>query len=237
MDNKNEVLRIYNANEVCSFRKTNELYGGLSNMASGYPIFINGTKILTSEALYQACRFPALPEVQQKIIDQKSPMAAKMVGKPFRERTRGDWDSTRVAIMRWTLRVKLAQNYLTFGQILLSTENRPIVEESHKDDFWGAIRDKNNYELFKGTNALGRLLMELRESYRNNNALENNLKVYPLQIPNFLLLDRKIDTIDESDKYQWNSSELKFELKNVIEKKDETLKEKGRDGNQTSLLF
>ena len=73
--------RTYKYGEVCHFRKTKELNGGLSNMASGFPIKVNGIYMLTSEALYQSCRFPHLPEVQKKIIDEKSPMTAKMVGK------------------------------------------------------------------------------------------------------------------------------------------------------------
>ena len=51
--------RTYRYDEVCAFRKTKEAFGALSNMASGFPIRINGTFILTSEALYQACRFPS----------------------------------------------------------------------------------------------------------------------------------------------------------------------------------
>ena len=46
--------KIYLLEECVTFRKTREEYGGLSNMASGYPIYIGKKKILTSEALYQA---------------------------------------------------------------------------------------------------------------------------------------------------------------------------------------
>ena len=64
-------------------------------MASGFPIRINGVRVLTSEALYQACRFPHRPEVQRLIIEQTSPMTAKMKGKPYRDDSRPDWDSVR----------------------------------------------------------------------------------------------------------------------------------------------
>ena len=40
--------------------------------------------------------------------------------------------------MRWCLRVKLAENWRSFGDLLLATGDRPIVEESKKDTFWGA---------------------------------------------------------------------------------------------------
>src|SRR5262245_58897838 len=121
--------RTYQRTECVVFLKTNEPFGGLSNMAGGYPLHVNGTRILTSEALYQACRFPDLPDVQRLIIEQKSPMSAKMVSKPYRSQTREDWDDVRVDIMRWCLRVKLAQNWDRFGELLRSTGERPIVEE------------------------------------------------------------------------------------------------------------
>lgn len=191
----------YKSTDSCVFRKTKELYGGLSNMASGFPLKVNGVGILTSEALYQACRFPHLPEVQEKIIKEKSPMSAKMVGKPYRSNSRPDWDDTRVKIMRWCLRVKLAQNFFEFGKLLESTFDKPIVEDSSKDDFWGAIRDKQDESILKGTNALGRLLMELRQSYNEKRYSYEMFVVEPLNIPNFTLFGQKIEIIDERESF------------------------------------
>lgn len=197
METKKHENKIYNANECCVFRKTKELHGGLSNMASGFPLKVNGIHILTSEALYQACRFPHLPDVQEKIIKEKSPMSSKMVGKPYRSNSRVDWDNARIKIMRWCLRVKLAQNYFEFGKLLESTFDKPIVEDSSKDDFWGAIRDKQDENILKGTNALGRLLMELRQFYNEKRYSYEMFVVEPLNIPNFILIGQRIDTIDE----------------------------------------
>lgn len=199
--NKKHESKIYNANESCVFRKTKELYGGLSNMASGYPLRINDIYILTSEALYQACRFQHLPDIQKKIILEKSPMSAKMVGKPYRNNSRPDWDETRIKIMRWCLRVKLAQNFLEFGKLLESTYDKPIIEDSTKDDFWGAIRDKDNVNILRGVNALGRLLMELRLFYIEKRYSYEMFVVEPLNIPDFKLYGNLIDTIDEREKF------------------------------------
>lgn len=152
--------RVYRRSECVVFRKTNERYGGLSNMAPGFPLKVNGVAILTSEALYQAFRFPHRPEVQELIIAQSSPMTAKMKSKPYRSDSRPDWDHVRVAVMRWCLRVKLAQHWGKFGALLRETGERPIVEDSHKDDYWGA-KAVDEFTL-KGANVLGRLLMELR---------------------------------------------------------------------------
>ncbi len=152
--------RTYARDSSVVFRKTAEEWGGLSNMAAGFPLKVNDLDIRTAEALYQACRFPKRPDLQLKIIDQASPMAAKMVAKPYRGLTRPDWDSVRVAVMRWCLRVKLAQNWFRFSELLLRTGDRPIVEESRRDAYWGA---KPQNGTLVGVNALGRLLMELRE--------------------------------------------------------------------------
>lgn len=81
---KDSQLRTYERATSVVFLKTNEEFGGLSNMAGGFPLKVNGLRILTSEALYQACRFPHRPEVQRFIIEQASPMTAKMKSKPYR---------------------------------------------------------------------------------------------------------------------------------------------------------
>jgi hypothetical protein len=55
------LLRTYVRSEVVVVYKTKEEFGGLSNMASGYPLQINGVRILTTEALYQGVPFPSPP--------------------------------------------------------------------------------------------------------------------------------------------------------------------------------
>lgn len=161
-------------------------------MASGYPLQVNGIHIRTCEALYQACRFPHRPDVQQFILAEVSPMIAKRKTKPYRSETRPDWDEVRHKIMRWSLRVKLAQHYSTFGELLLTTGDRQIVEQSSKDDYWGAFLKPGG--ILVGQNVLGRLLMELREKLKNDS--EQKLEIVPpLSIPNFLLLGREIETV------------------------------------------
>jgi type I restriction enzyme S subunit len=191
MGSTNQV-RTYNRNESVVFWKTNEPFGGLSNMAGGFPLKVNGLRIPTSEALYQACRFPHKPDVQRLIIEQASPMTAKMKSKPYRSDSRPDWEQVRVKIMRWCLRVKLVQNWQKFSKLLLETGDRPIVEQSRKDDFWGAkpVGDQT----LVGMNVLGRLLMELREEVRRGGRAAF-LRVEPLAIPNFLLLGKPIQPV------------------------------------------
>jgi len=191
---KREVAE-YRRDECAVFLKTNERFGGLSNMAGGYPLRINDIKILTTEALYQACRFPHRPDVQKIIIGQASPMTAKMKSKSYRKDSRPDWDDVRVKIMWWCLRVKLAQNWEQFASLLLSTGNKPIVEESRRDPFWGAkpVGD----QMLVGTNVLGQLLTLLRDSLRSPDAYKL-LVVRPPQIAEFLLVEKPIGVIKSS---------------------------------------
>ena len=189
---RHSQTRKYNRASSVVFLKTREAFGGLSNMAGGFPLRVNEIRILTSEALYQACRFPHLADVQRLIIGQKSPMAAKMKSKLYRHQSRPDWNRVRVSIMRWCLRVKLAQNWDSFSKLLLQTGDSPIVEQSRRDDFWGAL--PVGEQTLVGMNVLGRLLMELRESIQTE-VWSKRLRVEPLPIRYFLLGGRPIESV------------------------------------------
>lgn len=184
--------RTYLPGEAIVFRKTKEAFGGLSNMAGGFPIEISGHHFRTSEALYQACRFPHLPDIQELIASQRSPMTAKMKSKPYRKDSRPDWNQVRVPIMKWCLRVKLLQNWKNFSHLLLETGDSPIVEFSKKDGFWGA--KPNQAEALEGVNVLGRLLMELREKLKSDPG--SIQRVEPVSIDNFLLFDEAVPALE-----------------------------------------
>lgn len=183
-------IRTYKINEVISFRKTTEAFGGLSNMAAGYSLNVNGILVPTAEHLYQACRFPNNPEIQEAIILEASPMNAKLVSRKNTELSRKDWNDVRVKIMKWCLKIKLSQNWEKFSKILLETESKPIVEFTKKDKMWGATQEGDNYV---GINALGRLLMGIREDYVKKNWLPYCIE--PAPIDNFLLLSEPIDIV------------------------------------------
>ena len=174
------------------FNKTKEKWGEFSNMCAGFPLRVNGAAIRTSEALYQVLRFPDHPQVQQLIIAEPSPKGAKMRSKSHRrEFARTDWDEIQVQVMWWCLRVKLAQNFDSFGGVLFITDDKPIVEESANDMFWGAEHQADG--TLKGANVLGKLLMALRAGYK---ADPKSLRsVAPPGIANFRLMGHAIGTI------------------------------------------
>lgn len=191
-------IRTYQFDEIVRFRKTSEEFGGLSNMAPGFPVVVLGHRIRTAEALYQACRFPHLPEVQALIINEASPMTAKMRSKPYRKDSRPDWDDVRVPIMRWCLRVKLLYNWSRFSALLIATDNRQIVEDSRKDDYWGAVPQEDGS--LKGQNVLGRLLMELRDKWK---ADPEALQIArPPSVTRFHLFGEPIENIDRLRRLQ-----------------------------------
>jgi len=159
------------------FRKTNEIWGGFSNMCSGYPIVVNGVTWLTSEALYQALRFPERADIQEIIRNERSPMAAKMKSKPYRSScSRIDWDEVRVNAMLWCLAAKLIANEEKFGGLLRSSIARDVVEDSHKDRFWGAVKVSDDY--LQGQNVLGVLIMRLRSMW-GRDGMEAILEIRP----------------------------------------------------------
>jgi ribA/ribD-fused uncharacterized protein len=187
--------KIYNITECAVFSKTTGQFGGLSNMAAGYSLFVNEINIANAELLYQSCRFPLFPKIQKDIITIESPMEAKAIARKYHNYSRQDWDLVKVDVMRWCLKVKLAQNYNTFSTLLKNTGNKPIVEYSNKDPFWGAMPTEKG--ILAGKNVLGRLLTEIRETIvKKSNKLE---RVSPLSIPAFLLFNFPIEVVHSSE--------------------------------------
>lgn len=183
--------RTYKQSEVITFSSTKGKYGGLSNMAPNLPVFVNEVFFSNTEALYQACRFPLFPDIQEKILVQNSPMTSKEIARENIHLTRQDWEEVKFDVMRWCLMVKLLQNREVFGGLLKQTIGKPIVEYSRVDKVWAAISAPNGTLI--GKNALGRLLMDIREKYIiNDNAIEF---VQPLTIPAFLLFDNPIGKV------------------------------------------
>lgn len=166
-------IRKYKKLECITFKSTQGKHGGLSNMAPGFPITIDGTLIRTSEALYQALRFPINPEIQEEIISYFSPISAKKYGRSQLEKSRPDWNLHRFKIMKFCIELKLFQNLERFSKVLFDTNDLPIVEYTDKDNIWGATVEG---DVYIGTNALGRLLMELRDNLKSGE--------FQLSIPN-----------------------------------------------------
>lgn len=188
--------RIYNINEVISFAKITGEWGRFSNMFYN-ALFVNETFIPSAEALYQSCKYPLYPEIQKEIISQDNAMKAKSISRKYSEFQRQDWDTVRYSIMRWSLMVKLIQDWEEFAPLLLKTRGYQIVEYSVKDDDWGAIPYGTSN--LKGKNVLGRLLTDIRDKF----VIPANKPQFipPLQISSFQLYGTNIGRVYPSEYY------------------------------------
>lgn len=121
----------YLAGEVASFSTVDRPPGELGNF---YPL-PNPAEGLdrrwgTSEALYQALKFPNRSDVQARIAKAEKAIVAKEIGRA--EPLRSDWNEVRVDAMRYVLRVKRETNQQLIDEALRRTCTRPIVEVSHQ---------------------------------------------------------------------------------------------------------
>lgn len=157
--------------EVVSFTKVSLPHGWLGNM-SPFPIEFGGKTWRTSEALFQALRFKD-EAIQELIRAEKSPMGAKMVMKGNSEHIviekHGKKDMMN---MKMCLKIKLAQ-HPSLVDLLIATGDLPIIEDVTKRGdvggnlFWGAMLVENEEGFhWVGNNALGKLWMEIRETYK-----------------------------------------------------------------------
>lgn len=136
------------------FYKKTDPYGRFGNMYAA-PFTADGHVWRTSEHYFQAQKFPANPDYQERIRLTASPMIAKRLGSSRSVPLRTDWDSYRLVAMKRALTEKFTQNK-DLKDLLLGTKDAPLVEASPKDSFWGAGPKGD------GRNWLGRLLMEVR---------------------------------------------------------------------------
>lgn len=208
-----------------TFEKTEEEYGGFSNMSGDFPIMVNGIQVRSSEHLFQALKFTDHPDVQKQILNAPSPRRAKSIAnskddvKKNKEgnlkKVRQDWEEIQIEVMEFCLRIKLIWHWVKFGDLLRRTEDMEIyaVEPGKtKSPFWGVIPDGNG---FRGGNHLGKLLMKLRDDL----ILTDNKSLMVLEPPSHLglkFLRTDISKIDRSGhllKGGTRSSEMVAEIR------------------------
>lgn len=105
-------MRSYKESDCAVFYRVRESLGGLSNMSPDFPYRIGDVEIASSEHHYQASRFPDAPEIQELVLAQKTPMAAKRTAYEHIDRTREDWQegNANLQVMRHCLRCRYVFN-------------------------------------------------------------------------------------------------------------------------------
>lgn len=178
------MTKRYKKSKVDWFHKKTTPRWKLSNMAGQMPIYWPLEKIPenrwgSSEQLYQASKYSSTvmcvpksnpdadPCVRNRIRARNDARGAKLTQKCAVEAglVRSDWESKEVRLkaMLWVLELKLYWNPESFGEALRRA-NRPIVEISTKDDFWGC--NPCSKGVLRGENHMGRLLMHVRSRRR-----------------------------------------------------------------------
>jgi ribA/ribD-fused uncharacterized protein len=153
---------------VIEFTKVELPYGWLGNMYAS-PIRYEEKVWRTSEAIFQALRFQD-EEIREIIRNEKSPMGAKMKAKPFKHQmTVQPMSEEDVENMRRVVRLKFDQNP-ELKTKLLRTGDHTIVENignrnGERHLFWGM---KKVNGIWTGKNMMGRILMDLRSIYLEN---------------------------------------------------------------------
>lgn len=145
--------------KVVKFYGSRGSYAVFSNFSLN-PFWLNGYLWKTNEHYYQSQKY-AGTEHEVKIRELKTPREAFYEGRDKKKTVRSDWEQVKEQVMYQGLKAKFTQ-HPALRQILLSTGNAYIVEDSPTDYFWGWGKDHS------GKNRLGHLLMRLREELKTS---------------------------------------------------------------------
>jgi len=134
-------------------------YFFLSNFYK-HPIMFEGLKYPSSEHAYQASK-TLYPDVKQQCL-YMSCGECKKWGRNIK--MRDDWNNVKLKIMRTILNIKFSD--LKLKSLLLETSSEELIEgNTWNDTYWGVCNSK-------GSNHLGKLLMEIRQSFQNEDILK-----------------------------------------------------------------
>ncbi|GJE95754.1 NADAR family protein [Phanerochaete sordida] len=147
--------------EPVLFYEKGQPYFGFTNF-SPYPVEFEGKSYPTSEHLFQAHKFlDARPDLAERIRNAPSARAAREEATKLRQYQRGDWFNVNLGLMEQVLETKFTK-HAVLRDMLLSTGDVDIVQNSPDDGFWGCGGDH------QGRNELGKALMRVRTRLRNN---------------------------------------------------------------------
>lgn len=138
------------------FYKTNEPYGAFNNFKKA-PFYIYERYWKNVEAAYQSQK-TLDPKECEAIAEAVTPREARDLGQKVTMRS--DWDQVKYKVMLECVQAKFEQ-HKDLQELLLSTGNEELVEDSSIDYFWGCGADGT------GQNNLGKILMEVRKELRD----------------------------------------------------------------------
>lgn len=163
---------------IC-FSKSTDEYGFLGNMVGGYPIlfFTEGTAHLayTSEAFYQALKFPNHPEIQRDILLEPNGFRSKIIAKKHASKIASGWDRVKVAAMTYAVWLKVRSNREILSRFPPG-ENPTLVELTSRDHFWGASIGEDDQII--GENQLGKVWMSVLRMWEKGDKFPDRLRSF-----------------------------------------------------------
>lgn len=158
------VWEKYEERTCIPFKSVDGEYGILGNFAPT-PLIVNGIEFVNAEQLFQILKFRDR-EILERIHKSRG-LTIKMYAKSAEAKgfRRDDWGKIVIDVMKYCIKVKYDQSP-KFREVLNSTKGYNIVEDQTRKnnrcgDTWGAVLKDGEYI---GSNLMGRLLMELRNS-------------------------------------------------------------------------
>ncbi|MER7417396.1 NADAR family protein [Micromonospora peucetia] len=133
------------------------LYGCLSNF-SDHGFDLDGGLVADLGALLPAQKFKATRHADL-VRRARTPLRAAELGRDSSKPLRRDWERVRDDVMRRAVATKF-RTHADIRDILLSTGDEEIVEDTTTDHYWGRGRTGN------GKNMLGRILVRTRSQLR-----------------------------------------------------------------------
>jgi ribA/ribD-fused uncharacterized protein len=165
---------------ICFYRASEKPYGCFSNLYR-CPIAFEGRVYPTAEHAYQAGK-PRKPEVRDWLLAAPSPALLAMAAHGlYPWDIAPGWSKGRYARMRAVVEAKFRQ-HADLAAILLATGDAELIESATVDNAinrrWGQVHGR-------GTNWLGRILMDvrrvLREGPSRELALTSNEQAYTIK--------------------------------------------------------
>jgi ribA/ribD-fused uncharacterized protein len=146
-------------------------YRNFSNM-SNHAVEIEGVKYASVEHYYQAMKATEFKDTDalKKIMKTKTAKAVKAAGKKVENFNQEVWDAKKDEFMAIGVRSKFVQHPELRTQ-LLSTEDKQIGFADARDVYWGIGTSMTTEKVkfpskWRGQNNLGKLLMKLREEFK-----------------------------------------------------------------------
>lgn len=123
------------------------------------PFTIRNMTYQSVEHFYQASKFDGNNYIRQQICNSLTPSDARRLAKANQQFIRNSFWAEQDDIMYQAIYSKFAL-YVDLRNLLISTGNCTLFEDSPTDDYWGIGQNRT------GQNKLGEILMRVRDSAR-----------------------------------------------------------------------